>query len=179
MNLFKRFVGHLRTVCKHRAMVRKLCFKCGLYWQGITHDLSKFSPCEFLRGVKYFTGKASPHVGERKAKGYSEAWIHHHNKNKHHAEYWQDIAANGRSCAINMPLRYFIEMICDRVTASMIYLGKNYTNASPFEYYEAHKDENKLSAYTRHELEKALLEIRAYGFDAFAARAWSYCSEDY
>lgn len=51
MNIFKRFIGHLRTVNKHRAMVRKLCFKCGLYWQGLTHDLSKYSPVEFWIGL--------------------------------------------------------------------------------------------------------------------------------
>ena len=72
MNKWQRFWGHLRTVRKHRKMVRKLCFKCGLYWQGLTHDLSKYSHTEFWNGVKYFTGTASPHVGERKVKGYSD-----------------------------------------------------------------------------------------------------------
>ena len=86
MNKWQRFWGHLRTISKHRRAVRKLCFKCGLYWQGLTHDLSKYSPTEFWRGVKYYTGKASPHVGERAEYGYSEAWLHHHNRNKHHGQ---------------------------------------------------------------------------------------------
>ena len=90
-----KFFGHLKTVNQHRREVRKLCFRCGLYWQGLTHDLSKYSPVEFFNGVKFFTGKGSPHIGERAAYGYSNAWLHHKGCNKHHAEYWQDIRPDG------------------------------------------------------------------------------------
>jgi hypothetical protein len=148
-------------------MVRKLCFKCHLYWQGLTHDLSKYSPTEFWNGVKYYTGKASPHIGERKACGYSKAWIHHHNRNKHHAEYWQDIGTDGKTHAVDMPHEYFMEMICDRVAASMIYLGDKYTNSSPLEYYESHEDENQFADRTRYDLEYCLIYIRNHGFDKF------------
>ena len=164
MNKWQRFWGHLRTVQKHRKMVRKLCFKCGLYWQGLTHDLSKYSPTEFWNGVKYFTGTASPHVGERKEKGYSDAWIHHHNRNKHHAEYWVDIK-DGKSTPIEMPTKYLKEMICDRVAASIIYLGDKYHNASPLEYYRSHKDENQFDVHTSTLLEWYLKRISDCGFD--------------
>ena len=167
MNFFKRFFGHLRTVHKHRRMVRKLCFKCGLYWQGLTHDLSKYSPIEFWNGVKFYTGTKSPHVGEREKYGYSKAWVHHHNRNKHHAEYWQDIDRNGKTHAIDMPPEYFMEMLCDRVAASMIYLGDKYTNASPLEYYNSHKNENQFSPMVRINLEYCLKEISELGFDVF------------
>ena len=164
MNKWQRFWGHLRTVRKHRKMVRKLCFKCGLYWQGLTHDLSKYSHTEFWNGVKYFTGTASPHVGERKVKGYSDAWLHHHNRNKHHAEYWVDIV-DGKSTPVQMPLKYLTEMVCDRVAASMIYLGDNYTDASPLEYYNSHKDENDFDIITRANLETALTMLKEEGLD--------------
>ena len=58
MTTFKKFIGHLKTVNKHRFTVCKLCFHCGLYWQGLTHDLSKYSPVEFINGVKFYTGTA-------------------------------------------------------------------------------------------------------------------------
>lgn len=166
MTAFKRFFGHLHTINKHRRTVRKLCFKCGLYWQGLTHDLSKYSPIEFWNGVKYFTGTASPHVGERKDKGHSDAWIHHHNHNKHHAEYWTDINPDDQHCACDMPIKYIQEMVCDRVAASMTYLGDKYTNESPLNYYNSHKDENQFSDNTRKILEATLITIAAYGFDA-------------
>lgn len=168
MNFLKRFFGHLRTVNRHRRLVRKLCFKCGLYWQGLTHDLSKYSPVEFWNGVRYYTGKQSPHVGEREATGYSKAWIHHHNRNKHHAEYWWDINRKGEAYPMPMPTKYLLEMVCDRVAASMIYRGEAYTKEDPLAYYLSHTDENKFNWSTRNELTNYLNEIATYGFDYFA-----------
>lgn len=165
MNKWQRFWGHLRTVRKHRKMVRKLCFKCGLYWQGLTHDLSKYSHTEFWNGVKYFTGTASPHIGERKVKGYSDAWLHHHNRNKHHAEYWVDIK-DSKPAPVKMPLKYFVEMVCDRVAASMIYLGDKYTDSAPLDYYISHRDENQFDTRTRMLLERILKDIKSNGLDS-------------
>jgi hypothetical protein len=165
MNIFKRFFGHLRTVNKHRAVVRKLCFRCGLYWQGLTHDLSKYSPVEFWNGVKYYTGKKSPHYGERAAYGYSKAWLNHKGRNKHHGEYWQDIRPNGLTEPIPMPDKYFVEMMCDRVAASMIYNGADYTDSKPLEYYISHKDENQFHKQTRAALEYYLEMIASKGTD--------------
>lgn len=175
MNFFKRFFGHLKTVIKHRREVRKLCFKCGLYWQGLTHDLSKYSPTEFWRGVRFFTGSGSPHLGERAAYGYSKAWLHHKGHNKHHAEYWQDIRPNGKTEPIIMPTQYFAEMMCDRVAACKIYLKDKYTPASPWEYYITHKDENQFSSVTRTLLEYSLRLLRDEGEEVFFAklREWN------
>lgn len=165
MNFLKRFIGHFRTVYQHRAMVRKLCFKCGLYWQGITHDLSKYSPTEFWNGVKFYTGTKSPHLGEREKYGYSKAWLHHKGRNKHHAEYWQDISKDNKTHAIDMPTKYLLEMICDRVAASKVYLKDKYTDKAPLEYYLTHKDENQFSEHTRFNLELYLRSIASQGFE--------------
>ena len=158
-----KFLNHLRTVIRHRREVRKLCFKCGLYWQGIIHDLSKFSPTEFINGVKFYTGKGSPHLGERDAYGYSKAWLHHKGRNKHHAEYWQDIRPNGKTEPITMPMNYLVEMICDRIAASKIYLKEAYTDAAPLRYYESHKDENQFNNETRELLEFILAYLYEHG----------------
>jgi hypothetical protein len=165
MNFFKRFFGHWTTVRQHRKVVRRLCFKCGLFWQGLIHDLSKYSPTEFWNGVKFYTGTHSPHYGERDAYGYSKAWLHHKGHNKHHAEYWQDIRPNGTTEPIEMPLKYLIEMVCDRVAASMVYLGDKHTNDAPLRYYESHRDENQFHEYTRTKLENILLIIADCGMD--------------
>lgn len=165
MNYVQKFFGHLKTVTKHRRMVRKLCFKCGLYWQGLTHDLSKYSPTEFWNGVKFYTGTKSPHLGEREKYGYSKAWLHHKGRNKHHAEYWQDIRSNGKTEPILMPLEYFAEMLCDRVAASMVYLGDKFTKRSVLDYYRTHYNENQFSPEMREKLEYWLLHIDAVGVD--------------
>ena len=163
MNVISGFFRHYNTVRKHRKMVCKLCFKCGLYWQGLTHDLSKYSPTEFINGVKFYTGTKSPHVEERKIYGYSKAWLHHKGRNKHHAEYWQDIRENGQTEPIPIPFNYFVEMLCDRTAASMIYLGDKYTDDAPLKYYKTHRDENQFHPDTRALLEHWLQNINDNG----------------
>ena len=41
---------HFKTITKHKLMVMRYCFRIGLYKQGLLHDLSKYSPAEFLVG---------------------------------------------------------------------------------------------------------------------------------
>lgn len=43
-----------------------------------------------MNSVKYYTGHHSPIAECRRQNGYSNAWIHHKNRNKHHIEYWYD-----------------------------------------------------------------------------------------
>ena len=82
---------HFKTITVHRLVVCGGCFRMGLYWQGLTHDLSKYSPAEFWRGARYYQGVRSPNAAERELKGYSEAWMHHKGRNRHHYEYWTDM----------------------------------------------------------------------------------------
>ena len=56
---------HFKTITTHKMWVMRYCFKIGLYWQGLTHDLSKYSPTEFLVGMKYYQGDRSPNNAER------------------------------------------------------------------------------------------------------------------
>ena len=141
MNLWRRFWGHLRTVLRHKHHVFKNCVKAGIPWQGIKHDLSKFSPAEFLPGVRYFAGDHSPNEGERSEYGYSLAWMHHKGRNKHHYEYWNDYNRITREPGpVRMPLRYVVEMVCDRIAASKVYLRQNYNDSCPLAYFNKRKD---------------------------------------
>lgn len=56
-------------------VVFKLCCKIGLPWRGFVHDLSKYSPTEFLESVQYYEGNRYQLSIQNKDKGYSEAWI--------------------------------------------------------------------------------------------------------
>ena len=127
--------NHFCTITRHRWQVRKGCFQVGLYWQGLTHDLSKYSPTEFSVGAKYYQGTRSPNGAEREEKGYSEAWMHHKGRNKHHFEYWTDMnRATRRYESVPMPRKYLVEMVMDRIAACKIYQGDAYTDASPKAY---------------------------------------------
>ena len=52
-------IKHYKTIHHHKMLVMQGCFRCGLYWQGLTHDLSKLSPVEFWAGAKYWQGTCS------------------------------------------------------------------------------------------------------------------------
>ncbi len=145
---------HLKTILHHKNLVRKGCFKVGLYKQGIMHDWSKYTPTEFLVGCRYYQGTASPNNAERADKGYSSAWLHHKGRNKHHLEYWIDYAADtGYMTGMRMPTKYVVEMFIDRISASKNYQHENYTDRSPLEYYEKGKGH-----YIMHEETRSLLE---------------------
>ncbi|PWL69096.1 MAG: catalase, partial [Amedibacillus dolichus] len=126
--------GHLKTITKHKIAVTKLCFRCGLYKQGLLHDLSKYSWVEFSAGARYYQGNRSPIDREKEVKGYSLGWLHHKGRNKHHWEYWLDNAADGIQ-PLEMPLNYVIEMYCDRTAASKIYMKDAYHDGSAYEYF--------------------------------------------
>ena len=129
-----KLLGHLKTINKHKYYVTKLCFRCGLYKQGIKHDLSKYSLTELKTGAKYYVGTRSPNSIERETIGYSSAWLHHKGRNKHHWEYWVDFSMKGTTAA-RMPNNYVVEMFCDRVAATMVYRGADFDISAPLEYY--------------------------------------------
>lgn len=166
-----KWLSHLRTVQHHRFLVLRHCWRVGLYWQGLTHDLSKFSPVEFSAGAKYYQGNRSPNEIERREKGYSAAWLHHKGRNKHHLEYWIDYAADGSGmCGMKMPIQYVIEMFCDRVAASKIYQGAAYTQTHPLEYYLRGKPRRVIHPQTAALLEEWLTCLAQEGEDAAFAR---------
>ncbi len=145
----------------------KLCFKLGMYKQGILHDLSKYSPAEFLVGVKYYQGYRSPNDAEREDNGYSSAWLHHKGRNKHHLEYWIDYSLEDghKMSGMKMPIKYVVEMFCDRIAASKVYRGKDYTDADAYNYYQKSKSRYIINEYTAKLLESLLIMLKNKGED--------------
>lgn len=156
---------HLQTINHHKYLVMKECFEVGLYKQGLLHDMSKYSPTEFLVGCKYYQGNRSPNNAEREATGYSRAWLHHKGRNKHHYEYWIDYSLDGSGVltGMKMPVRYVVEMFMDRIAAGRVYKGSAYTDRSPLEYYRQGKAGDLMHAETRKLLEKLLLMLAEEG----------------
>lgn len=135
-----KFIKHFKTITHHRHEVIKNCFKVGIGFQGLFHDLSKYSYTEFRIGMKYYMGIKSPNDKERALFGHSSAWMHHKGRNKHHFEYWNDYNPQTHEIdPVKMPLRYMKEMLCDRIAASKTYLGEEYDDTRPLEYYKHSK----------------------------------------
>lgn len=161
----KKLKGHLKTITMHKLRVMKYCFCVGLYKQGLLHDLSKYSPEELIPGVYFYQGTRSPNAAEREARGYSQAWLHHKGRNKHHYEYWIDFTKDVSKGLVGqkMPLNYVIEMMMDRIAASKTYKGSLYTDAAPWEYYLHTSPYMVIDPETRRLLEKLLFMLKEDG----------------
>ena len=157
---------HFCTITYHKYLVAKGCFAVGLYRQGILHDMSKYSPVEFRVGAKYYQGTRSPNNAEREDIGYSSAWLHHKGRNKHHLEYWLDYATNTSGIeGMKMPVKYVVEMFCDRVAASQNYNRDSYRDSMPLEYYNKGKAKYLLHVETAALLERMLVMLAEKGED--------------
>ena len=164
-----KWLRHLCTVHHHRALVRKYCFKLGLYRQGLMHDLSKYSPTEFFVGAKYYQGYRSPNTAERLDRGYSSAWLHHKGRNKHHLEYWIDYSLQKDGyplTGMEMPVKYVAEMLCDRIAACRVYQGDAYSDASAYDYFVRTKGRFWIHEETSALLGRWLLLLKEQGEDA-------------
>lgn len=159
-----KFWKHFKTITHHRWLVRQGCFRVGLYWRGLVHDLSKYSPTEFLIGAKYYQGDKSPNGEERAVKGYSEAWMHHKGRNRHHYEYWTDMNRETRCYeSVPMPRVYLVEMVMDRRAACKVYQKERYHSGAELEYFLPSRERALMHPQTRRELEYILTMLRDKG----------------
>ena len=132
-----KYVKYFKTICTHKWYVFVECCKLGIIWQGIVHDMSKFSPSEFIASAWYYFGDRSDSViNEGIIEKYQQAWLHHKGHNKHHWEYWVDWDSNtGEYILTHIPLRYMEEMYADMVGASKAYNKKDFDCGEPFKYF--------------------------------------------
>lgn len=155
---------HFKTITQHRLIVMTGCFRVGLIRQGMTHDLSKYSPVEFWNGARFYQGTRSPNSAEREQKGYSEAWMHHKGRNRHHYEYWTDMSPVTRCYEpVEMPRRYLVEMVMDRRAACKVYQKDAYTDGSPLKYFLGSRERELMHPRTRRQLEYILTMLRDRG----------------
>jgi hypothetical protein len=152
------------------------CFKVGLYWQGLMHDLSKFRPSEFFPYANYFYGKPNSYFEAVSKYGCYEAapwgslkediiqdrfdfaWLLHQKRNPHHWQYWILIQDEDGNKILEMPKKYLQEMICDWSGA-----GKAQGKYQPNElqdWYNSHKDKMQLNPITANKIIKLLQEAQ-------------------
>lgn len=169
--------AHFKTITRHKLMVMKLCFRAGLYRQGLLHDLSKYSWTEFSKGIIYYQGDRSPNNYEREVTGLSLSWLHHKGRNRHHFEYWLDYDARspGHVTGMLMPRRYVAEMFCDRIAACRVYEKENYTPASPAKFFYRSNGRFLMHDTTRRELGYLLTFLAVHG----EGEALSYIRNSY
>jgi len=140
------------------------CFRVGLYSRGLLHDLSKYSPVEFWAGAKYYMGNRSPNTAQREAEGYSEAWMHHKGRNRHHFEYWTDFQKGKEGyCPVPMPREYLIESVMDRIAACKIYKKQSYYPGCELDYLLRSQESRLMHPETKDEFVRILTMLRDHG----------------
>lgn len=164
------YVKYAAYLIRHCWYVRKMCWKNGLYWQGLVHDLSKWRPSEFIPYAQYFywsreqkdaeTFAAFAEFGCAEAAPYgyfvddrfNYAWLHHQNRNPHHWQYWVMQKDSGETFPMAMPEKYVKEMLCDWWGASVATGNEGRVKG----WYEMVKEHTELHPDTRRYFEQAV-----------------------
>ena len=157
---------YLKYVIRHKWYVMVECFKVGLYWRGIVHDISKFLPSEFIPYARYFYGNY-PKVSEVQPvykyeytglyredieRRFDQAWLKHIHRNPHHWQYWILHQDDGALKLIAIPKKYLKEMIADWRGAGKAINGKDDTQG----WYQKNKDKIMLRKVNRAWIEREI-----------------------
>ena len=159
--MIKNIIKHFALITHHRWVVFKLCCRVGIPWRGLVHDLSKYSPTEFWESVKYYNGSHSPITEAKKEKGYSDAWLHHKGRNKHHSEYWVDY--NAKNQTPMMPYKYAAEMVCDKMAAGIIYQGENWKKEYELSYWMKEKEITQMNQSLKDFVTEVMTQVAEKG----------------
>lgn len=167
MNMAKQYWNEPCWRKQNRKIAREL------FVHAFTHDLSKFSPCEFIpytwkfyggkqasRKLLELTGMNNKCISQEEVnENFNKAWEHHYKNNPHHPEYWTN--------KIIMPAKHIRFMVCDLKAMSRKFGG------TAQEYYLKNYYKWDISHETRHILEIELDLIKKYNAPICE------CSEEY
>lgn len=157
-----KYYKYLKYVIRHKWFVMLACFKQGIYWQGITHDLSKFRPSEFFPYANYFYGNKPNDRDKNKWRKstttsdeqFDFAWLLHLKRNPHHWQWWILPEDDGGTKILDMPSHYLSEMLCDWHGAGQAQGRKT----SDYQWWKDNKDKMQLSYWTHQNIETILSE---------------------
>ena len=117
-----------------------------------SHDASKYDLEEYDAYANYFYGEQT---GEAK-EAFDYAWNRHQKVNPHHWQYWVLINDEDGIKALDMPMEYIIEMICDWWAFSWVKGDLE----EIFSWYKKNKKKMMLSDSTRFMVEDILDKMK-------------------
>ena len=153
-----KHLRYLRYLLVHKWFVLVACWREGLYWRGLVHDLSKLRPSEWFPYADSFYGAWAyadrpPFVVFR----FDVAWLEHQHRNAHHWQYWVLREDDGATKRMQMSMDACREMLCDWYGAGRAIQGKSFRGwPSVQEWYEAQEGRQLLSDTTRRWVETFL-----------------------
>lgn len=110
-----KYIKYLWYLIRHKWFVMIECFKEGLIWQGLVHDLDKFRwdsfKCysDFMDSKRFTTSIPEGLYARTGSRKMNMVWLRHRKTNKHHWQYY----CYGRKEPMEMEYEYIMEMICD------------------------------------------------------------------
>jgi hypothetical protein len=134
-------ISYLKYILKHKWYVLKECCRLGIVWRGLTHDLSKFLPSEWIPYRNFFYGKYHSvyefhgdvrndmlihgvTFKEEVDDAFNYSWLKHIHRNPHHWQHWILHYDNGTVEARKIPEKYLREMLADWIGAGLAITGK-------------------------------------------------------
>lgn len=121
-----KYLKYLKYLLKHKWYVMIECFKKGLIWRGIMHDMSKFLPSEIIPYANFFYGKKKKQIRDKTGyykptdtgdERFDFAWLLHQKRNRHHWQWWVLPEDDGGVKVLEIKEPYLTEMICDWIGA--------------------------------------------------------------
>lgn len=154
----------------HKWYVMVECFREGLFWRGIVHDLSKFLPNEFFPYANHFYGEKADKnkeninnvfykLADSGDENFDFAWLIHQKRNRHHWQWWT-LPNDGSGIKV-IPIKdpYLTEMICDWVGSGRAQ-GRQFLKSDRFaearNWYLENSHKIQLAQETRKKIEQRL-----------------------
>ena len=121
----------------------------------VEHDASKFFTEEYIPYDNHFYLYPNDKLFEDE---FNQAWLYHIHENPHHWQHWVLVNDDPElgTIALEMPIDYIIEMICDWWSFSW----KTGNLYEIFNWYEKNKDHMVLHVDTRESVECILKQMR-------------------
>jgi hypothetical protein len=117
-----------------------------------SHDASKESTAEWAPYLNWFYGDP-PNAN---ANEFNKAWLHHIHANGHHWQHWVLLHDEGDWEALDMPLRFVIEMLCDWQSFSL-----KDPSSTAYKFYQDNYDTFIMSDNTRNVVEYYLQYLKS------------------
>lgn len=142
-----KYLKHIKYILAHKWYVFLECWRMGIIWRGLTHDLSKFVSSEFIPCTNYFFGD---NKDSREDEGCDFGWLLHHKRSTHHWQFYTLPYNNGKVKILEMPDKDRKEMLADWIGTARVKKRKYSTR----EWYRRNKGEIQLHPKTREWLEE-------------------------
>ncbi len=164
-----RHTKYGKYVFVHKWYVMIECFKIGLFWKGLVHDLDKFKPKQWLAYARYFHEKDGTRKTIRDKTGYYKphdtgdidfdlAVKYHNQRNSHHWQFWCCPKDKGGVRTFEMPMKDVKEMICDWIGAGHAQKIDNWQD--PTSWWKANQNKMQLDIHSILKIESNLKLLR-------------------